>query len=1306
MNITPITWLLLLCSILSASTPDFTEKEQRFIAQNPAVTIGITPDFIPVSFREQHLDQLTGYSIELLKLIEKISGLTFEFSEGSWARNLERFQNGKLDMIDGISYREDRTPFTRFTTPYYEIPTVFYIRDDFEDFHGVASLKGKTVGIEKDIFFKQELRKIPGVLINEYESYETILKALAYGRVDVVILNLSTGNYYARTFALVNVRVAQEVDIPGISREDLRFGIRPDQILLHSIIQKSLDSISSQQWMELQNRWMGASQFTPQSDSAHSLDLTDEERIFLQQHPVLRVSNETNWPPYDFYRDGVAQGYSVDVLRLLAEQIGVELLFVTDEWNALIEKAKRKEIDIIHPLVEHPERHEYLHFTSTLLNSFNAVATQTGKEPISKIADLYGRKVAMIQGYSYHEDLHKRHPSITPVWVNNALEGLLLVSSGNADVMIEAEGTIRYLIHRERLSGLEVNGRFFDDPSASISLKIGVRKDWPVLRDILNKALLSLTPADFTPLNQKWFGTVEVDKDQLPLSSEETNFLRQHPVIRVSNETDWPPFDFAIDGEPRGYSIDMLQLIEKRLGVRFEFINGYTWVELLEMFKQGNLDLLHSVAISPSRKKYMLFTDPYISYRNQFVIPENAPPVHSIEDLQGKTIASPAGWMQTEYMQANHPGIKLLITHDNLEAIKKVGLGEADAALESQLILRYLQGKNKIDGVTTSGWFKELDQYKAITLHLGVRTDWPMFQKILNKALAHLTPGEIQQIDKKWFGEHQEQQPESHLELTPAEAEHLKRHGTINMCVDPDWMPFEGISKGKHNGIGGDMLRLIEERSGLTIHLVPTTTWTESLEAFKSGQCDILSMLNETEERSRYMNFTRPYLSGHIVFVGRNDHPYIADFHEISNKRLALVKGYSITELLTRDFHDILIQEVESYDEAYRLVAEGKADLTADYLIAAGDRIQQQGLYNLKVVGNTPYQNNLRIGVQKDLETLRSILDKTIASLEEHEVKKITNQWMSIRYEHGFDYGLMWKILLGISIIILFLLFRQYQIRQHNRQTQKVNSELEQTIKQLQNTQEQLVESEKMASLGRLVAGVAHELNTPLGICITSTSHLIDRNQYLLQLTANNQLKKTQLLESLQESNTSLGLIENNLRRSSDLIQGFKQLALEEHDDTMQEIDFVLLLNSALRPYQDQIEALGITLQTHIPDSLRFQSSFEILKIVFSHLISNVLEHAFFEKRLDNALSLSISKEKNRLVLLFEDNGAGMESKLVKEIFQPFFTTARQKGKVGLGLSIVYNLITLKLNGSIECRTAPGEGTQYQIELPLFDPLD
>jgi two-component system, NtrC family, sensor kinase len=261
------------------------------------------------------------------------------------------------------------------------------------------------------------------------------------------------------------------------------------------------------------------------------------------------------------------------------------------------------------------------------------------------------------------------------------------------------------------------------------------------------------------------------------------------------------------------------------------------------------------------------------------------------------------------------------------------------------------------------------------------------------------------------------------------------------------------------------------------------------------------------------------------------------------------------------------------------------------------------------------------------------------------------------------------------------------------------NHDLELALDDLHQTQDKLVESEKMAALGNLVAGVAHEINTPVGTSITLASTLADETQKFLDAVQTGQLKRSILANYANIAQESTYLLLSNLNRAAELVQSFKQVAVDqaslEHRtfDLKAYLDEVIVsLSPSLKKYSHEIIVTG-------EDGIVIDSYPGAIAQLVTNLINNSFTHAYPTGE-TGQLSFMITRQPESILLEYSDDGCGIPAEHLSKVFEPFFTTARHQGGSGLGLHIVYNLVTQTLHGEIEIQSEQGEGTSFKIKLP------
>ncbi|WP_242390463.1 diguanylate cyclase domain-containing protein [Pararhodospirillum photometricum] len=259
------------------------------------------------------------------------------------------------------------------------------------------------------------------------------------------------------------------------------------------------------------------------------------------------------------------------------------------------------------------------------------------------------------------------------------------------------------------------------------------------------------------------------------------------------------------------------------------------------------------------------------------------------------------------------------------------------------------------------------------------------------------------------------------------------------MCVDPDWVPFERLNeRNEHEGIAADLLALAVQRAGLTLQVIPTRDWAESLQASREGRCQILSFLNQTPERERWLIFTRPLLEDPNVLITREEHALIEDPGSL-NESIVFPEGTAMEERIRAQYPNLRVIVTKTEEQTLAMVSDRLADMTLRSLIVAAHTIKEKGFFNLKIAAILPgYRNQLRVGVRQDLPVLRDLLDHGIATITREERDRIVNTHVPLKVEAPPSHGL----LLGVTAVLVLTLggtaVGVYQLRQRNRMLERL----------------------------------------------------------------------------------------------------------------------------------------------------------------------------------------------------------------------------------------------------------------------------
>ena len=259
------------------------------------------------------------------------------------------------------------------------------------------------------------------------------------------------------------------------------------------------------------------------------------------------------------------------------------------------------------------------------------------------------------------------------------------------------------------------------------------------------------------------------------------------------------------------------------------------------------------------------------------------------------------------------------------------------------------------------------------------------------------------------------------------------------------------------------------------------------------------------------------------------------------------------------------------------------------------------------------------------------------------------------------------------------------------------NHELEISLENLKQTQDKLIESEKMASLGGLVAGIAHELNTPIGIGITGSSHFLELTKDIIKKFENKDMSQNDFIEYTNDSYDLAHLIYLNLKKSNHLIKSFKQISVDQTSEEKRSFELKNYIDEILISINSVLRKRNIKVIVSAEESISLDSYPGAISQIITNLIFNSLNHAYEENE-DGLIRIELSKEKKKIRIVYKDYGKGIKKENLNKIFDPFFTTNRNKGGTGLGLNIIYNIITTQLKGNISCDSQEGAGVKFIID--------
>jgi len=292
------------------------------------------------------------------------------------------------------------------------------------------------------------------------------------------------------------------------------------------------------------------------------------------------------------------------------------------------------------------------------------------------------------------------------------------------------------------------------------------------------------------------------------------------------------------------------------------------------------------------------------------------------------------------------------------------------------------------------------------------------------------------------------------------------------------------------------------------------------------------------------------------------------------------------------------------------------------------------------------------------------------------------------------------KIKVSIKELEHYNIILEDKVKYRTTELEESYKELEQILDNLKLTQVKLVESEKMASLGSLVAGIAHEINTPIGIGITAITHLSEMNNNIIKLYDEEEMSQEEFEDFLKTSKELGQMIFVNLNKTAKLIKSFKQVSVDQTSEDKRRFNLKEYIDDTLLSISNITKKTKIDIKVEGLSDIMINSYPGAFSQVISNLVINSIRHAYGAKE-KGCILINIERMEDILIINYKDDGKGIKKEHLSKIFDPFFTTNRENGGTGLGLNIIYNIVSNNLKGRITCVSEEGKGVFFKISIPM-----
>lgn len=1279
----------------------FTQKELYYIKNSPVIKVGI--EDWPAIMSSKDGKNIEGVGGELAVKAFEISGLKYKYIKGNWDELLQAFKDGDIDVLPTTIYTRQRAEYGEFTDKYLSIRNYIYVRTSNNEIKSLHDLKNKKLAIQKDYATVTLVKeKFPDIIIVETENLEDSMQKVLNGEVDALFeLQISVENKM-RDFLITNLK---SINQNSIKSQGLHIFSKKGDIHLSTILNKSLDAIPSKQRNEIISKWL------------NTFDIKKD----------VTVAFGIGRDPYVLDKDYI-KGIEFDLVNKILNMSSINIMnsknVSVSQLNSILEENPSFDIAVNRKLEEESD----FYFSDVFLSFNNVVVTRAMDNlKIDSVDDLKDKNIIAFK--NAHKFLGSKYDSFfNPVLKNKnykeVSEQEIQVKSlidKKTDAIILDKNIFKWFFNKlsnESLTNYKFHYIFPKQNPRYVAFR---NKN---LRDIFNKNLhLIRESGDYDEIfndyikgyiepkvkinsliaslvaeyiftdeidelkkvvnvfaKQPYINKIEVFNNQNEmLMSSSTENLRKftihdsyHFIVNVPQKVGYikvyfdnellkvyeNSYDFIpnLNRFESFYSFLYIKEIYKKFGYRSEGID-FTKKErnFLNKKKVINFSEINwePLAIIENNKFSGLFSD-YLKIVEKetglifnFVKSENWADL--IEKYNNKEIDLVPGLGDTafnfndSYVTNSITNFKFaIITNEDgsyLDGLKD--LENKTVALpenySSHILLETLFPKLEI--VTTSSVDEALSMVSKNEVDAFVGHSAISVYKIQN----NFPELKIVGLSDERFNHYfliQDKYPELLsilnkviFNITPKEKQDIKNK----------WIKTEVKTE-------VDYAIIYKIVAVFSLILIIILIFTKKLSSAKK----------EIENTNKKMQETVNAL--------------VLTKEELLDKTKDLQEQKSVFETLFNDTADGL-----------SLIKDGRFISCNNAVLRMLDYKTKNEFLNLK-----PHQLSPKF--QPCGESSNKLAKKFIDDCLKDGTTRF--EWMHTKStgDNFWVEVVLTKIILNHEKVI-HVVWRdiadkkalEVQNQKRTYELEDTNHELELSIRNLKQTQNQLIESEKMASLGALVAGVAHEINTPIGIGLTGASHFVEISKVIKKSYENDIMSQEEFEDYIKTSNELANLINSNLKRAANLVKSFKQVAVDQTSEEKRVFYMKKYIDEILSSIHSVTKKTNLIIDISCDSDIKINSYPGAFSQILTNLIMNSIIHGY-EKHEKGTLSISISKQNNELMLVYKDDGKGISAENLTKIFDPFFTTNREKGGSGLGLNIIYNIVTNKLNGKINCK--------------------
>lgn len=734
--------IVFLSSLYADHSIDISVQEKAWLNKNKTLRVRIAKELMPYQHYEN--GHASGMSVEYLNYFANLFNLKIEYVlDVPWTQALKKIETREgVDVLLKATSNTERLQKMLFTNPYAVFPFALALHKSYGP-DTILDTVPCAIALAKSYVINDTLKHdFPQCTFRVYETNLEALQAVNRHEADAYVGDIAITAYFIHHFQLDNIKL-KELSKYEAEKQSMVTGKDWPEFI--SLFNKALETMPPALHVKIKRQYLTFLGEMNKTIPESEIELSDEEKAYLALKPIIKISNELSWQPYDFNDNGAAKGYSVEYIKLLASKLGLHVDFVADTWPRLLEKFKAHEIDIVHSVLTSEQRRAEFLFSKKYMSMQLSLVAQRKRSDIKSLEDLHGKTVGAGKGWESTTFLKEQYPDIKVIEYETTKEMLEAIAFGLIDAGIDDVLTAKYFIDKELLHNIHVVTSIELEKLKDKNLYMMTHKENAMLIGLFNKALNSVSEEELQNLHANSMNAMHINNDFNAFNINEQAYLVTKKEIKMCIDPHWMPLEMNDNGKHVGMAADYMQIMQKFIGIPISVVQTKTWVESMQKAKERECDIYSLVMETPERKAYMNFTKPYISIPLVLVSKLDKVFYSSIDAVGDKPIGIAKGYAYGEILRVRYPNVRFVEVENESVGLQKVQNGTLFATIGTLVTVAHEIQKEYFGSLKIVGKFDEKWE-----LGVGTRNDEPLLLSIFEKAIASISKEESQAIFNKW----------------------------------------------------------------------------------------------------------------------------------------------------------------------------------------------------------------------------------------------------------------------------------------------------------------------------------------------------------------------------------------------------------------------------------------------------------------------------------------------------------------------------------------------------------------------------